>query len=333
MFNVIFWRLTRQLVMVFLLLTLVSLGGAIWLNDSIFAPPRRALQDYHLQRLQHPAAYGLTIRSYGCLQGQVPCLLVEPNGQAGASERGQKFRKQLASKGVSVPAYGTVRGMVVLLHGRNMRKEDLLLVAERFVAAGFRCLIPDLPGHGESPLPMMAFGSSDFERSLPRKIVADVRQHFALPAQPTALWGLSMGGAVAVSAASESPKLWDALVVVSSFGALQPVMDRQVPPRWKQAARFIYPLLDVAQWMRGQPAVSEMQPRQWAKRVNIPTLVVHGDRDAYIPVAQGRGLYDALASPHKRWVTVAGGGHANVLGTAMPLYAEMGGWLIAHNIP
>jgi pimeloyl-ACP methyl ester carboxylesterase len=329
----VFQRIVKQVASVTLLLVVVLLGGASWLDSVIFSPPRRALQNYHLERLQQPAAYGLKIQHYGCLQGNVPCLLVEPDALAGAGERARKFRGQLASKGVNVPAYGTVHGMVVLLHGRNMRKEDLLPVAERFVAAGFRCLIPDLPGHGESPLPVMAFGSSDFERSLPRKIVADVRKHFALPVEPTALWGMSMGGAFAVSAASESPKLWDALVVVSSFGALQPVMDRQVPARWKQAAQFIYPLLDAAQWLRGRPTLSDMQPRRWATQVKIPALVVHGDRDAYIPVAQGRGLYDALASPHKRWLTVAGGGHANVLGTAMPLYAEMGAWLIAQLAP
>lgn len=224
--------------------------------------------------------------------------------------------------------YGSVGSTLVLLRGRNGRKEDLLPAAERFVAARFRCLIPDLPGHGDSPLPATAFGSSPFERSLPRQLVAEARQHFALPDEPASLWGISMGGAFAISAASESPQSWDVLIVVSSFDALQPVMDKQVPSRWKQAAALAYPLLDTVQWLRGRPTVDAMQPAKWASAVTIPTLVVHGDQDAYIPVKQGHKLYGAFASPQKRWVTVAGGGHANVLGTAMPLYAKMGGWLL-----
>jgi pimeloyl-ACP methyl ester carboxylesterase len=328
MFHAILRRVFRQVLLLSLLLATVVLAGASWIDREIFSPSRRALQSYHLERLQHPAAFGLKIRSYGCLEGKVPCLLVEPDAQAGAGERGRKLRQQLADKGITPPAYGQVRGTMVLLHGRNMRKEDLLPVAERFVAAGFRCLIPDLPAHGDSPLLTVAFGGSAFERSLPRKILADARQHFVLPAEPAALWGMSMGGAFAVSAANESPQTWEALIVVSSFGTLEQVMDVQVPRRWKMLVSKLFPALDAAQQLRGQPAVSHLNPQEWAQGVHTPALVVHGTRDAFIPLGQGRKLYDALASPHKRWLTVDGGGHANVLRTAMPLYAEMGSWLL-----
>jgi|GEM_PF-3411362 len=37
---------------------------------------------------------------------------------------------------------------MLILHGRSGMKEDYLAVAERYRAIGFRCLIPDLPGHG-----------------------------------------------------------------------------------------------------------------------------------------------------------------------------------------
>ncbi len=328
MSNTVIRRVLRHFSVVAVVVIVAGIVATIWLGNAIFSPPRKALQASHLERLQHPAIFGLRIRSRVGLQGDVPYLLVEPDAQAGVGERGRKFRQQVAVKQLALPAYGAMQGTIVLLHGRNIRKEDLLPVAERFVAAGFCCLIPDLPGHGESPLAAMAFGGSPFERSLPRLIVADAREHFALPTDPTALWGISMGGAVAVSAASESPHSWNALVVVSSFDALLPVMDRQVPTKWKPAAALAYPLLDTMQWLRHRPTISTMQPRQWARQVKIPTLVVHGDRDAYIPIVQGRHLYDAIASTEKRWVTVPGGGHANVLGTAMLLYAEMGGWLL-----
>lgn len=322
------WRIFRSLLMFCLLLALATVEGASWLNRDIFAPPRRALQDYQQERLQRPAAFGLRIRSYGCLDGNAPCLLVEPDANTGSGGRGRKLRQQLAAKGVALPTYGKVRGVIVLLHGRNGRKEDLLPVAERFTAAGFRCLIPDLPGHGDSPLPATAFGSSAFERSLPRRLLADARAHFHLPPEPAALWGMSMGGAFAISAASESPQSWDALLVVSSFANLEQVMEAQVPARWRAASAALLPFMDVAQWLHGAPGVSAMQPQQWARQVTIPALIAHGDRDRFVPLQQGRNLYAALASPHKRWLTVPGGGHANVLATAMPLYAEMSGWLL-----
>ena len=333
-------RIGKQILYTFigfsLILGCALLIGTWWLDNAIFSPPRRALQDYHRERLTHPAAFGLRIQRYDCLAGQAPCLLVEPDATAGAGERGRKLRQQLTAKGLSLPAYGTVRGIVVLLHGRNGRKEDLLPVAERFVAAGFRCLIPDLPAHGDSPLPAMAFGSSTFERSLPRRILTDARQHFHLPNEPAVLWGMSMGGAFAVSAASE-PALppdqpWNALMVVSSFSELQPVLDQQVPMRWKMPASVLYPLLDFVQTLHGAPPITAMQPQQWAKQIHLPTLVLHGDHDAFIPIQQGQQLYNRIASPQKHWITVPDGGHGNVLSTAMPLYAEMSTWLL-NNVP
>lgn len=321
-------RVFRQILALCLLVTAVALVGADWLNREIFSPPRRALQTYHLERLQNPAAYGLQIRTYGCLENKVPCLLVEPDAQAGPGQRGTILRRQLTNLGVMPPAYGKVRGTIVLLHGRNERKEDMLPVAERFAAAGFRCLIPDLPGHGDSPLPAMAFGSSAFERGLPRRILEDARDHFHLPPEPAVLWGMSMGGAFAVSAASESPDDWAALMIVSSFADLDEVMELQVPPRWRNASAALLPFMDVAQWLHGAPGVDAMQPGQWAQHATMPALVVHGDRDRFIPLDQGQLLYTSLASQDKRWITVPGGGHNNVLATSMPLYAEMSAWLL-----
>ncbi|MCB1619938.1 MAG: alpha/beta fold hydrolase [Thiothrix sp.] len=322
------WRLLKLLAAPALLAGLAALLVADHINRSTLSPPRRALQVYQLERLQQPQAFGLRIRVHGCLQGQVPCLLVEPEASTGPGERGRILRRQLADRGIRLPGYGRVRGTLVLLHGRNGRKESLLAVAERFAAAGFRSLIPDLPGHGDSPLPAMSFGSSAFERTLPQRILADARNRFRLPPEPAALWGLSMGGAVAVSAASADPRTFQALIVTSSFARLDQVMLGQLAPEWRTPASLLLPFLDLDQWLLNAPGISRMMPEHWAAQVRQPTLVVHGERDRYVPLQQGQALYAALASPCKRWLTVPGGGHANVLATGMPLYAEMSAWLL-----
>ncbi len=318
----------RQLTVVLFILLSLPLFAAGWLNSEIFSPPRRVLQNYHLEQLKSPQLYGLKIREYGCLQNKVPCLLVEPDDKAGAGRRGNILRRQVTAKGIHLASYGKVRGTIVLLHGRHGRKEDLLAVAERFVAAGFRCLIPDLPAHGDSPLASMAFGSSQFEASLPRRIVADARNHFSLPDEPVALWGMSMGGAFAISAAREAPEFWDALLVVSSFAELNKVLDRHIPQKIKPVKEILHFYMNLAQRLQGKPTITDMHPKKWAKQVKIPTLIVHGENDYFIPSSQGRQLYNAINSSEKRWLTVPKGGHLNVLATAMPLYAEMNSWLI-----
>lgn len=321
-------KLLKRLLVLLLVIVTMPLLGAFWLNDQIFSPPRRVIQNYHLAHLNHPDKYGLKIQKFYCLENKTSCLLVEPNAQSGAGKRGKILRRQVAKKGISLAHYGKIRGIIVLLHGRNGRKEDLLPVAERFVAAGFRCLIPDLPAHGDSAISSMAFGSNSFEASLPRQILTNTRKQFNLPKEPTALWGISMGGAFAMRAATESPETWDALLVVSSFSSLNKVLARQVPSKWKIVNPALFFYLDIAQWLQGKPKLSNINPQTWAKNIKIPTLIVHGENDYFIPSSQGRDLFNAVSTKKKRWLTVPNGKHNNVLATAMPLYAEMNSWLI-----
>ncbi|MGB1310523.1 MAG: alpha/beta hydrolase [Leucothrix sp.] len=322
------WRTLRQLIILLLLLLVLAVAAASQINEAIFSPPRRVLQEYHMDRLTNPTHYGLTIRSHQCLEGKAPCLLVEPDALSGAGKRGKKLRRQLAHKQFELPAYGRVKGMVVLLHGRKGRKEDLLPVAERFVAAGFRCLLLDMPAHGDNTVNTMSFGESLFERDLPSKALQEVKQHFALPDEPAALWGMSMGGAFAISAASQASAEWDALMIVSSFSSLAEVLDAQIPAKWKGAVDALMPLLNMERQLRSYPAINTIQPKQSAASINIPTLLVHGERDAYVVPAQGRALYNAIPHDNKLWITVPDAGHANVLATPMPLYSEMSAWLL-----
>ena len=320
-------HLLRYIGVVFVILISLPILLVDSLGNEIFSPSIRPIQHYHLDYLKHPERYGFSLKKYGCLDNKVPCLLLEPSPNAKLGKRGKLLRQQLISKGIVLEKQGIARGIVVLLHGRHGRKEDMLPVAERFIAAGFRCLIPDLPAHGESPLSGVTFGSSKFERTLPQKILADVQSKFQLPDEPAMLWGMSMGGAIAMAAASET-KNWDALVVVSSFAQLDQILDRHLPKQLQVVKKPIHFLLNLSRYIKGQPATHTMTPKAWAKKVNIPSLIVHGESDYFIPLAQGRTLYQSLASHKKRWLTVANGGHNNVLATPMKLYAEMSAWMI-----
>ena len=322
------WRTLRQLIILLLILMVLAMAVASRINEEIFSPPRRILQEYHMDRLSNPADYGLTIRRHNCLGGKAPCLLVEPDALAGTGKRGKTLRRQLAEKHFELPAYGRVKGVIVLLHGRKGRKEDLLPVAERFVAAGFRCLLIDLPAHGDSSIKTMSFGKSLFEQDLPAQALREIKQQFGLPDEPAALWGMSMGGAFAISAASKASADWDALMIVSSFSSLADVLETQIPNRWRGAVEALMLLLNMERKLRSYPEVESIQPRRWIKSVTAPSLFVHGERDTYVEPLQGRGLYNAVTHKNKLWITVPDAGHGNVLATSMPLYSKMSAWLL-----
>lgn len=60
-------------------------------------------------------------------------------------------------------------------------------------------------------------------------------------------------------------------------------------------------------------------------------MIVHGDADNSVPTRAGKELFAAFREGNgKRWLSVPGAGHNNVLVTDYPLYAEMGAWLLGH---
>ena len=61
--------------------------------------------------------------------------------------------------------------------------------------------------------------------------------------------------------------------------------------------------------------VAEMETAYRAKvgSIQLPALVIHGERDTLTPVAPAREMYESLASANKRLPTIPGAGHNDLL--------------------
>jgi pimeloyl-ACP methyl ester carboxylesterase len=153
--------------------------------------------DDHRQFLADPAEHGMRIERFTASDG-TPSLICTPAGNSG--RRGAIIRQQLREENPDMPSFGTVTGNLVFLHGRKGRKEDYLPVAERLCAAGFRCIIPDLPAHGDHPGKVTTYGVR--EAFLSSRVLREAAAHFGFRKQPCGLVGMSMGVSVAVHAAA-----------------------------------------------------------------------------------------------------------------------------------
>lgn len=317
-----------------LVLALLGIGAVVWTaSTELIAPARRALQDYHKEWLERPYEHGMRIRRFDAIDGQVPCLLAEPNEAAGLSKRGETVRRQLEERDVVLAPFGKAFANLVLLHGRNGRKEDLLPVAERFCAVGFRCVIPDMPTQGESQQSILTFGLSDFEASLPSGVLEDAVAQFGIPLENAGLWGMSMGGAFLARAASLPEARWKALVVVCSFDTLDAVVERKAASYVGPVAPLFTRIVAETCMVRGGANPAQVQPARWAAQITTPVFVAHGDEDELILPEQGRRLYEAYGSPDKVWMLVKGGSHDRILVTEHPLYADMSAWFLKYLRP
>lgn len=302
---------------------------AVWAGLEVASPQRRPLQDYHKEFLAHPQAHGLRIVEFA-LSDQTPCLMCEPAGAPG--KRGSAIRRQLTEKGISLAEFGEVRGTLVLLHGRRGRKEDYLPIAERLCASGFRCLIPDLPGHGDHPMAIATYGVR--EADLPERLLAEASGRFGFREQPAGLLGMSMGGSVAMHAASRENAPWRALVILSSFDSLAPTIEKNSSRKFGDLlGKLIASGASRVYQKRAGCPMETIQPADHARQIHIPTLIAHGTSDSVIPIEAGMRLFESLPEETvKRWLEVPGADHHNVLVTDFPIYAEIAAWMLEHGV-
>jgi pimeloyl-ACP methyl ester carboxylesterase len=308
---------------------LVPTSFICWAGSQISSPSRRPLQDYHRKVLANPSAHGLQIESFTSRDG-TPCLLCVPDPSGTLGKRGTLIRRQLAERGIPLPNAGRITGNLVLLHGRRGRKEDYLPIAERLCASGFRCIIPDLPAHGDHPATTATYGVR--ESGLSARILTEASQRFSFPKQPVGLIGMSMGGSVANHAAALPDAPWKALVIISSFDSFPGIIEGQAN---QYVGSTLGPLAangigSFYQWKTGLE-LEAIQPCRQTPSIHIPTLVAHGTADQTIPLTAGHRLFDSFPqNSQNKWVEIPGAGHDNVLITDFPIYAEIAAWMILH---
>jgi uncharacterized protein len=112
------------------------------------------------------------------------------------------------------------------------------------------------------------------------------------PAQRIALWGESLGTGVAVAIASERA-VRCVVLEAPYFSAVD-------------TAASAYPFVPV-RWLMHDQFRSDLR----IAKVTAPVMVLHGDRDAVIPITSGERLF-ALIKSAKHFARIAGGGHEDL---------------------
>ncbi|NPA28114.1 MAG: hypothetical protein GXN91_03600, partial [Epsilonproteobacteria bacterium] len=168
----------------------------------IIHPLKRELSSYHIEWFNRLANSRLEIRYY-----KKSYMVIKATKASLSSNRFRLLRESFILRGFKPSKINSE--VVVLLHGKNGIKEDLLPLAERFVAMGFIVVVPDLPLHGNS-----VYGVGEY-RFL-EKILDDAKKHIKLDKE-IAIWGFSLGGAYALFNFGSSKYRYGALALISVF--------------------------------------------------------------------------------------------------------------------
>ena len=194
--------------------------------------------------------------------------------------------------------------LVILGHGLTGNKDrpQLVALAEGLAARGWPCLRITYPGNGGS--------EGRFEDCCISKEIRDLQAVLdAVPADvKVAYVGHSMGGAVGVLTAARDLRI-RALVSLAGMTHAAAFAAREfagVTPDegflWEdEACPLSRTLVDDLNALDSTLLAAEAVTQPW--------LLIHGDADDLVPIQDGRDAY-AAATGDKRWLEIAGAGHA-----------------------
>ena len=219
-----------------------------------------------------------------------------------------------AADGISLSGWwvpvANARGTVILVHGLNRSRIEMVRKTPFLNRKGWNSLLFDLRHHGKSGGTVSSFGHYEKQDV---HAAADFARGRA--AGPVVLWGVSLGGASATLAAAEDPSV-AALVCDSSYRSLRDTVDHHMTlarswrwwmravPRWPVGAEVLY-------WIgrRGGFDVDAVDVRAAAARLGgRPALFVCNSGDRRMPPEIAFDL-KAAAGDHARVLVVPGNSH------------------------
>jgi len=203
------------------------------------------------------------------------------------------------------------RGTIVLLHGVRLDRRSLLDAGIAFADAGYRALLVDLRGHGESTGRYLTYGAVEARdiSQLLDAVAADGTQLGCVGA-----YGFSYGAAVSLELGSSERRV-QAVVAVAPFASLREVVSdyRQkylpaplslIPAAWFDGA--IDQASRIASFDPDQSAPVSMLPHSRAHQ-----LLIHGTADTQVPLRHSLALLH-VGGPLTRLLEIAGAAHESM---------------------
>jgi alpha-beta hydrolase superfamily lysophospholipase len=183
------------------------------------------------------------------------------------------------------PALLPARGTVIHVHGNAANISNHLPQVAWLPAAGYNVLTFDYRGYG------LSHGTPSLDGVVADTLaaIAAARRQPGVDGQRLVVLGQSLGGATAIRALARDAAGVKLLIVDSAFDSYRGVTRDAV-----RGTSLLVAAATVAGITLPGPG---RDPRTAMAQLELPVLVLHGDRDQTIPPEHGQRLYDAARGP------------------------------------
>lgn len=222
-------------------------------------------------------------------------------------------------KGWFVPSPKGSDAVLVICHGRGACRSDMLARTQHLASrGGFNLLYFDFRNHGESGGSATSLGrmeSWDLEAAL-----GWLKAERPVCSRRVGLYGMSMGGAVAILTAARRPE-FAAVAVESAFTSAHRSIIRYAR-LFHHVSSWAVPY--TLWWTRLRLGFDpdETSPvREVGKISPRPLFLLQGGADVRMPPSEGEALFAAAGEPKELW-TVPGADHGGLWETAGREYED-----------
>jgi pimeloyl-ACP methyl ester carboxylesterase len=200
------------------------------------------------------------------------------------------------------------RGTILILHGFLASHDWLRYADDAFHNAGYRTVLVDLRGHGESTGKHITFGVVESQDLVQ---LTDYLQQHDLCGDRIGVYGVSLGAATAIDFAARDRRV-AAVVAVAPFA--------DFPAEVPHFAHTLLPLPgafltknDFAQIIARAAEIAHFNPDDASplrviNKTAAPILLFHGNKDAIIPFSNSETLH-AAAPDHTELSIIKNEGH------------------------
>jgi hypothetical protein len=186
--------------------------------------------------------------------------------------------------------------VILLFHGNGEIAADYDPIAQLYDEIGISLLVVDYRGYGRSGGRPTASALLDDALEVYRLAEMGLADH-GYTYSKLFIMGRSLGSAAAIEIAAQAGKEVSGLIIESGFAHPLALIERLGGPS--------------AERLGEDPCGFDNLAK--IERVNVPTLIIHGEDDFIIPFEEGQELFRRCKSKEKEFLSIPGAGHNDLL--------------------
>lgn len=199
--------------------------------------------------------------------------------------------------------------LVICFHGYTSEgMSDYIGLSGYYLKKGYRMLLVDERAHGKSEGEYIGFGCLDRRDAMQwiQWTIEKMGQDCEI-----LLHGTSMGGATVLMASGlKLPSQVKGVISDCGFTSPKEVFTHVLRSMYHIPAFPMIQIADVVNKRKAGYGLDECNAAREVKKAKVPILLIHGDKDTFVPCEMCEKIYENCASPVKKKLIVKGAAHA-----------------------